>query len=199
MAKRLMQIAKAEGIQVAEVSVFKSFGETRSNNSHVTYKVDLTSLCSLNFQNSELGFRENRMALEVPFPSCMRSFKNTCVYTFKDTLDEIAERLNVERRISLSRLHYMSLSTTALQFNDVGVPLSFHLSWMRSFKKTCVYLFQNTLEEIAERSNGDMRTSLNQLQYMSLRTTALNFNDVHTRLVASAKDEALSPFTAAEK
>lgn len=58
---------------------------------------------------------------------------------------------------------------------------------------------QNTLEEIAERSNGDMRTSLNQLQYMSLRSPLLSFNDVHARLVASAKDEAISPFSAAEK
>ncbi|KAL3690417.1 hypothetical protein R1sor_016726 [Riccia sorocarpa] len=57
----------------------------------------------------------------------------------------------------------------------------------------------NTLEEIAERSNGDMRTSLNQLQYMSLRSSALSFGDVHARLVASAKDEAISPFSAAEK
>ncbi|KAG6545470.1 hypothetical protein Mapa_013072 [Marchantia paleacea] len=70
---------------------------------------------------------------------------------------------------------------------------------MQIAKAEGIQVAENTLEEIAERSNGDMRTSLNQLQYMSLRTTALNFNDVHTRLVASAKDEALSPFTAAEK
>ncbi|KAL2610583.1 hypothetical protein R1flu_029156 [Riccia fluitans] len=70
---------------------------------------------------------------------------------------------------------------------------------MQIAKSEGLQVTENTLEEIAERSNGDMRTSLNQLQYMSLRSSALSFGDVHARLVVSAKDEAITPFSAADK
>ncbi|CAM6084916.1 unnamed protein product [Calypogeia fissa] len=56
-----------------------------------------------------------------------------------------------------------------------------------------------TLEEIAQRTNGDMRMALNQLQYMSLRTRTLKFAEVRSRMLASSKDEDISPFSAADK
>lgn len=58
---------------------------------------------------------------------------------------------------------------------------------------------QLAMEELSERVNGDMRMALNQLQYMSLRSQTLKYTDVHTRLMASAKDEDVSPFSAVDK
>ncbi|KAF9684818.1 hypothetical protein SADUNF_Sadunf04G0158200 [Salix dunnii] len=55
------------------------------------------------------------------------------------------------------------------------------------------------LEELAERVNGDMRMALNQLQYMSLSMSVINYDDVRQRLQESAKDEDISPFTAVDK
>lgn len=55
------------------------------------------------------------------------------------------------------------------------------------------------LEELSERVNGDMRMALNQLQYMSLRSRSLKYSDVRTRLMASAKDEDVTPFSAVDK
>ncbi|XP_073140506.1 replication factor C subunit 1 [Henckelia pumila] len=55
------------------------------------------------------------------------------------------------------------------------------------------------LEELAERVNGDMRMALNQLQYMSLSLSVLNFDDIKQRLQNSSKDEDISPFTAVDK
>lgn len=58
---------------------------------------------------------------------------------------------------------------------------------------------QLALEELSERVNGDMRMALNQLQYMSLRSRTLKYTDVRTRLMASAKDEDVTPFSAVDK
>ena len=58
---------------------------------------------------------------------------------------------------------------------------------------------QLALEELSERVNGDMRMALNQLQYMSLRQQTLKYTDVRTRLMASAKDEDITPFSAVDK
>ncbi|XAR60217.1 hypothetical protein NMG60_11033488 [Bertholletia excelsa] len=55
------------------------------------------------------------------------------------------------------------------------------------------------LEELAERVNGDMRMALNQLQYMSLSMSVIKYDDVRQRLLSSAKDEDISPFTAVDK
>ncbi|KAJ8750404.1 hypothetical protein K2173_014319 [Erythroxylum novogranatense] len=55
------------------------------------------------------------------------------------------------------------------------------------------------LEELAERVNGDMRMAINQLQYMSLSMSIIKYNDVRQRLLSSAKDEDISPFTAVDK
>ncbi|GAB4840173.1 replication factor C subunit 1 [Ancistrocladus abbreviatus] len=55
------------------------------------------------------------------------------------------------------------------------------------------------LEELAERSNGDMRMALNQLQYMSLSMSTIKYDDIRKRLLSSAKDEDISPFTAVDK
>lgn len=55
------------------------------------------------------------------------------------------------------------------------------------------------LEELAERVNGDMRMALNQLQYMSLSKSVIKYDDVRQRLLSSAKDEDISPFTAVDK
>ncbi|PON35674.1 Replication factor C subunit [Trema orientale] len=55
------------------------------------------------------------------------------------------------------------------------------------------------LEELAERVNGDMRMALNQLHYMSLSMSVIKFDDVRQRMLMSAKDEDISPFTAVEK
>ncbi|GMN58993.1 hypothetical protein TIFTF001_028063 [Ficus carica] len=55
------------------------------------------------------------------------------------------------------------------------------------------------LEELAERVNGDMRMALNQLQYMSLSMSVIKYDDVRQRLLTSAKDEDISPFTAVDK
>lgn len=58
---------------------------------------------------------------------------------------------------------------------------------------------QVSLEEIGERTNGDMRMALNQLQYMSLQTRVLKFADLRARLVAGAKDRDVSPFNAVDQ
>ncbi|WCJ24375.1 Replication factor C subunit 1 [Euphorbia peplus] len=55
------------------------------------------------------------------------------------------------------------------------------------------------LEELAERVNGDMRMALNQLEYMSLSMSAINYDDIRQRLASSKKDEDISPFTAVDK
>ncbi|XP_050368525.1 replication factor C subunit 1 isoform X2 [Argentina anserina] len=55
------------------------------------------------------------------------------------------------------------------------------------------------LEELADRVNGDMRMALNQLQYMSLSMSVINYEDVRQRLQSSKKDEDISPFTAVDK
>ncbi|CAL5428385.1 unnamed protein product [Camellia sinensis] len=55
------------------------------------------------------------------------------------------------------------------------------------------------LEELAERVNGDVRMALNQLQYMSLSMSVIKYDDVRQRLLSSAKDVDISPFTAVDK
>ncbi|KAM0937086.1 putative BRCT domain, AAA+ ATPase domain, ATPase, AAA-type, core, replication factor C subunit 1 [Dioscorea sansibarensis] len=55
------------------------------------------------------------------------------------------------------------------------------------------------LEELADRVNGDIRMALNQLQYMSFSQSVLEYDDIKRRLLASAKDEDISPFTAVDK
>lgn len=55
------------------------------------------------------------------------------------------------------------------------------------------------LEELAEKVNGDMRMAVNQLQYMSLSMSVIKYDDVRQRLLSSAKDEDISPFTAVDK
>lgn len=59
--------------------------------------------------------------------------------------------------------------------------------------------YQIALEELAEKVNGDMRMALNQLYYMSLSMSVIKFDDVRQRLLSSAKDEDISPFTAVDK
>uniref|UniRef100_A0A7N2KMT6 Replication factor C subunit 1 n=1 Tax=Quercus lobata TaxID=97700 RepID=A0A7N2KMT6_QUELO len=58
---------------------------------------------------------------------------------------------------------------------------------------------QIALEELAERVNGDMRMAINQLQYMSLSMSVIQYDDIRQRLLSSAKDEDISPFTAVDK
>lgn len=58
---------------------------------------------------------------------------------------------------------------------------------------------QIALEELAERVNGDIRLALNQLQYMSLSMSVIKYDDIRQRLLSSAKDEDISPFTAVDK
>ncbi|XP_010535736.1 PREDICTED: replication factor C subunit 1 isoform X3 [Tarenaya hassleriana] len=55
------------------------------------------------------------------------------------------------------------------------------------------------LEELAERVNGDIRMALNQLQYMSLSMSVIQYDDIRQRLLSSSKDEDISPFTAVDK
>lgn len=55
-----------------------------------------------------------------------------------------------------------------------------------------------TLEELGERVNGDMRMAINQLQYMSLSMKVIKYDDMRQRLLSSAKDEDISPFTAVD-
>ncbi|OVA07201.1 BRCT domain [Macleaya cordata] len=55
------------------------------------------------------------------------------------------------------------------------------------------------LEELADRVNGDMRMALNQLQYMSFSMSVIKYDDIRQRLLSSAKDEDISPFTAVDK
>lgn len=55
------------------------------------------------------------------------------------------------------------------------------------------------LEELAERVGGDMRMALNQLQYMSLSKSVIQYDDIRQRLLSSSKDEDISPFKAVEK
>ncbi|KNA12520.1 hypothetical protein SOVF_124880 [Spinacia oleracea] len=55
------------------------------------------------------------------------------------------------------------------------------------------------LEELAERCNGDIRMALNQLHYMSLSMSVIRYDDIRQRLLSSAKDEDISPFTAVDK
>jgi len=60
-------------------------------------------------------------------------------------------------------------------------------------------LFKIALEELAERVNGDMRMAVNQLQYMSLSMSTINYDDIRQRFLTNAKDEDISPFTAVDK
>ncbi|XXG69159.1 hypothetical protein AAC387_Pa06g2095 [Persea americana] len=55
------------------------------------------------------------------------------------------------------------------------------------------------LEELADRVNGDMRMALNQLQYMSVSQSVINYDDIRARLASSSKDEDISPFSAVDK
>ncbi|CAJ1979080.1 unnamed protein product [Sphenostylis stenocarpa] len=55
------------------------------------------------------------------------------------------------------------------------------------------------LEELAERVNGDMRMAVNQLQYMSLSMSVINYDDIRQRFLTNSKDEDISPFTAVDK
>ncbi|KAH9659427.1 Replication factor C subunit 1 [Citrus sinensis] len=55
------------------------------------------------------------------------------------------------------------------------------------------------LEELADRVNGDIRMAINQLQYMSLSMSVIKYDDIRQRLLSSAKDEDISPFTAVDK
>lgn len=55
------------------------------------------------------------------------------------------------------------------------------------------------LEELGSRVNGDMRMAINQLQYMSLTHSVIEYDDIRERLLSSAKDEDISPFTAVDK
>ena len=41
--------------------------------------------------------------------------------------------------------------------------------------------------------------ALNQLQYMSLSMSVIKYDDMRQRLLTSAKDEDISPFTAVDK
>lgn len=41
--------------------------------------------------------------------------------------------------------------------------------------------------------------ALNQLQYLSLSMSVINYDDIRQRLLSSAKDEDISPFTAVDK
>ncbi|KAF3652146.1 Replication factor C subunit 1 [Capsicum annuum] len=54
------------------------------------------------------------------------------------------------------------------------------------------------LEELADRVGGDMRMALNQLQYMSLSKSVIQYDDIRQRLLSSSKDEDISPFKAIE-
>ncbi|TKY67003.1 Replication factor C subunit 1 [Spatholobus suberectus] len=58
---------------------------------------------------------------------------------------------------------------------------------------------QIALEELAERVNGDIRMALNQLQYMSLSMSVINYDDIRQRFLTNVKDEDISPFTAVDK
>ena len=60
-------------------------------------------------------------------------------------------------------------------------------------------MFKIALEELAERVNGDMRMAVNQLQYMSLSMSTINYDDIRQRFLTNAKDEDISPFTAVDK
>ncbi|KAK4374899.1 hypothetical protein RND71_005576 [Anisodus tanguticus] len=55
------------------------------------------------------------------------------------------------------------------------------------------------LEELSDRVGGDMRMALNQLQYMSLSKSVIQYDDIRQRLLSSSKDEDISPFKAVEK
>lgn len=61
------------------------------------------------------------------------------------------------------------------------------------------FFCQIALEELAERVNGDIRLAVNQLQYMSLSMSVIKYDDIRQRLLSSAKDEDISPFTAVDK
>ena len=41
--------------------------------------------------------------------------------------------------------------------------------------------------------------AINQLQYMSLSMSVIKYDDIRQRLLTSAKDEDISPFTAVDK
>ncbi|PKU64798.1 replication factor C subunit 1 [Dendrobium catenatum] len=70
---------------------------------------------------------------------------------------------------------------------------------MQVAQAECLQVNEIALEELAERVNGDMRMALNQLQYMSLSLSVIKYDDVRERLLSSAKDEDISPFTAVDK
>lgn len=41
--------------------------------------------------------------------------------------------------------------------------------------------------------------ALNQLQYMSVSQSVINYDDIRARLASSSKDEDISPFSAVDK
>lgn len=41
--------------------------------------------------------------------------------------------------------------------------------------------------------------AVNQLQYMGLSMSVINYDDIRQRMLTSAKDEDISPFTAVDK
>lgn len=41
--------------------------------------------------------------------------------------------------------------------------------------------------------------ALNQLQYMSLSQSVIDYDDIRARLLSSSKDEDISPFAAVDK
>ncbi|CAI7780622.1 unnamed protein product [Closterium sp. NIES-53] len=61
-----------------------------------------------------------------------------------------------------------------------------------------IQIADNALEELAERTGGDMRLALNQLQYMSLSCRQLSYQEVKQRMQANAKDEDIRPMAAAD-
>ncbi|GAU41667.1 hypothetical protein TSUD_272510, partial [Trifolium subterraneum] len=71
--------------------------------------------------------------------------------------------------------------------------------FMEVAKAEGIQVNEIALEELAERVNGDMRMALNQLQYMGLSMSVINYDDIRQRLLTNAKDEDISPFTAVDK
>ncbi|CAI5515385.1 unnamed protein product [Closterium sp. Naga37s-1] len=61
-----------------------------------------------------------------------------------------------------------------------------------------IQIADNALEELAERTGGDMRLALNQLQYMALSCRQLSYQEVKQRMQANAKDEDIRPMAAAD-
>ena len=80
-----------------------------------------------------------------------------------------------------------------------GCNLCFFLMFMFVLLIEMVLREQIALEELAERTNGDIRMALNHLQYMGLSMSVIKFDDIKQRLQSNSKDEDISPFTAVDK